>query len=102
MLTSGLGRHQRTMWSPVFCTALTALWPSAHAGEWEVQSYSPYAGDSYPSNIYCGDMHVHASYSSHDAYIGGWNRVDPAVAGPSIYRSRLQKGQLSTRPQWGR
>ena len=44
------------------------------------QSYSPYADLDQPTQVYWGDTHVHTSYSSHDANIGGGNRVSPEIA----------------------
>ena len=43
-------------------------------------AYSPYVRPSFPENVYWGDTHVHTSFSSHDAKIGGKNRVSPEIA----------------------
>ena len=34
------------------------------------ESYSPHVGESYPTNVYWGDTHLHTTLSS-DAYIFG-------------------------------
>lgn len=56
--------------------AVSILPLSGVAGE----SYSPYVGRSYPTQVYWGDTHVHTSFSSHDANVGGKNRSSPEVA----------------------
>jgi len=56
--------------------ALAVLPVSVIAGE----SYSPYVAQSYPDRVYWGDTHVHTSYSSHDANVGGKNRTSPEIA----------------------
>ena len=66
---------QRTLSSLAFCASVTS-----HAAEDHAGSYSPHADYSPPSNVYWGDMHVHTSYSPHDAHMGVVNRVDPTVA----------------------
>ena len=44
------------------------------------ESYSPNVNAVFPDNVYWGDTHVHTSFSSHDANIGGKNRVSPDIA----------------------
>ena len=58
----------------IFALAILPL--SASADE----TYSPYVERAYPSNVYWGDTHVHTSFSSHDANIGGKNRASPEIA----------------------
>jgi hypothetical protein len=43
-------------------------------------SYSSNVNAVFPDNVYWGDTHVHTSFSSHDANIGGKNRVSPEIA----------------------
>lgn len=56
--------------------ALSVLALSVSAEE----SYSPYVDQVHPAQVYWGDTHVHTSYSSHDANLGGGNRVSPEIA----------------------
>jgi hypothetical protein len=56
--------------------ALSILSPNVPAEE----SYSPYVDQANPARVYWGDTHVHTSYSSHDANVGGGNRVSPEIA----------------------
>jgi len=49
-------------------------WPSLAEG-----SYSPYAGERFPRNLYWGDTHVHSSWSV-DAGISGNLKLDPDQA----------------------
>lgn len=44
------------------------------------EAYSPSVNTSFPDSVYWGDTHVHTSFSSHDANIGGNNRVSPDIA----------------------
>jgi len=44
------------------------------------ESYSPNVNAVFPENVYWGDTHVHTSFSSHDANIGGKNRLSPEIA----------------------
>lgn len=52
----------------------------ATVGATALDAYSPPVNSSFPDNVYWGDTHVHTSFSSHDANIGGKNRVSPAIA----------------------
>lgn len=42
-------------------------------------SYSPYAGEDFPRNVYFGDTHIHTSWSA-DAGNMGNRRIDPETA----------------------
>jgi hypothetical protein len=63
--------------SMLLCALVLSVLPITSSAD---ESYSPYAGQSYPNQVYWGDTHVHTSYSSHDANIGGGNRVSPEIA----------------------
>lgn len=43
------------------------------------KSYSPYAGEDFPRNVYFGDTHIHTSWSA-DAGNMGNRRIDPDAA----------------------
>lgn len=45
----------------------------------ETKSYSPYAEDNFPKNVYFGDTHLHTSYSA-DAGLMGNRKIDPTEA----------------------
>ncbi|MBW2361780.1 MAG: DUF3604 domain-containing protein [Deltaproteobacteria bacterium] len=53
------------------CTSISAFADS--------ESYSPYAGEDYPRNVYFGDTHVHSSWSA-DAANTGNRQIDPEAA----------------------
>lgn len=61
---------------------------STTAGEPAEKSYSPSVGQSFPTNVYWGDTHVHTSFSS-DAW-SSWGRISPEQA------YRLAKGETVT------
>ena len=60
------------------CGVMTALAQSP-AGEAERLSYSPYAEQAYPMNVYFGDTHLHSNLSM-DAYNSGNINIGPAEA----------------------
>ena len=61
-------------------TALATLCLSTPAlGEGAGASYSPYAGEAFPRNLYWGDTHVHSSWSP-DAGGSGNERLSPEDA----------------------
>ncbi|MGI9284007.1 MAG: DUF3604 domain-containing protein [Pseudomonadales bacterium] len=70
----------KTTTSIMFLTlGCTISFYSAQAAEEPMPSYSPYADNSYPINVYWGDTHVHSSYSP-DASVAGNLKIDPAEA----------------------
>ena len=69
--------------SKMTCHASTVLLVTSLAlvsGVFAGETYSPPVNQTFPDNVYWGDTHVHTSFSSHDANIGGKNRVSPEIA----------------------
>jgi len=69
----------------LLCALAIAVLPGISSAD---ESYSPYAGQSYPTRAYWGDTHVHTAFSW-DAYNGG-TRVMPEDA------YRFAKGETVT------
>ena len=65
--------------SPKIRTASLCLALSVAAFSQAQDSYSPYAGETIPRQVFWGDTHVHSSYSV-DASSAGNINLDPAAA----------------------
>jgi hypothetical protein len=67
---------RRAIRAGVFGLLLSCTSVAAFAG---TDSYSPYAGEDFPRNVYFGDTHVHSSWSA-DAAMSGNRQIGPEDA----------------------
>src|SRR5688500_3886000 len=73
--------------TPLWRAALIVIFSAAATAQ---ESYSPYAGQDYPTGVYWGDTHLHTSLSA-DAYAFG-NRISVGEA------YRFARGEALTAP----
>jgi hypothetical protein len=67
--------------APAFSKESSPAKDSADSDRAGLPSYSPYAGETFPREVYFGDTHIHSSWSA-DAGNMGNRRIDP----DSVYR----------------